>query len=196
MKKLILASQSPRRKQILQEAGYSFVTDSVEVSEIIDENVNLRTAIGLLAEKKAKAYINRHKLLKSQDILILSADTMVVFNGKALGKPKDSQQAIDYLLEMSGKTHSVITAFCLADPSCDEFHIESVESIVEFKELTRAEVEKYVASGEPMDKAGAYAIQGEGRKFVKSYTGPWSNIVGLPIEEVKCVLEKKGLHGN
>jgi septum formation protein len=194
MQRLVLASQSPRRRDLLKEAGFKFEVDAVKVSEIIGENVNPENVVLDLARKKANAVLNLPKYLKEPGFLILAADTLVVLDGRPLGKPSDEAQARYFLSQLAGRTHSVMTGLYLAtsdqsrSESCNVGHVEITK--VTFRTLSQSEIEKYVATGEPMDKAGAYAIQGEGRKFVSSFVGSWSNVVGLPMEALESLLQK------
>ena len=179
---LILVTQSPRRKNILAKAGYKFRSDHIKVSEIIDENLNPDEVVRGLAQLKSEAYRRQHKPLKSQKILVVTADTLVVFGSKVLGKPKDSAQAFEFLSILSGKTHCVKTAVNVYDFDKCQSHTFLETTEVDFNILSEEEILNYIATGEPFDKAGAYAIQGEGRKFVKSYRGSWFNVVGFPLE--------------
>lgn len=192
MYELLLVSQSPRRRQILQDAGFQFRTDTVKISEIIEENVNVATAIMNLAQAKAQAYLEAHNHLKFKDILILSADTMVVHRGRALGKPKNSTEAQGFLSQLSGETHSVITGLCFYDGCANKYFTFYDQTEVEFRPLSKQEICDYVATGEPMDKAGAYAIQGLAGQFVKECRGSFTNVVGLPLELFLRVLEEQG----
>jgi septum formation protein len=191
MYELLLVSQSPRRRELLTAGGFLFRVDTVKVSELIDKNVNVTTAIERVASTKAQAYLEAHKSLKGQQILVLSADTVVVSGDQILGKPKNSDEACQFLRQLSGIEHRVITGLALVNLATGE-HINAFdESFVKFRELSRLEIFDYVASGEPMDKAGAYAIQGEGRKLVANFRGSWSNIVGLPMELFERILRQK-----
>lgn len=192
MHELILASQSPRRKQILSERGYEFRTFPIEVSEIPNKNLNLNDQISDMAKQKAQAAAAKLKSLKSQEVLILSADTVVLFDGKILGKPKNQREAILTLGQLSGRKHHVVTGFCLWDLGSERFILSHVVSNVEFRLLGAKEIQDYVATGEPMDKAGSYGIQGKAQKFVKQYSGSYNNIVGLPIEEIEKVMLENG----
>lgn len=190
----VLASQSPRRKELLESAGFRFTVDPVKVSEIIDENLSFQDAIKALAWKKARATAALPKYSNKKGFLILAADTLVRIETptlvKTLGKPENASEAEEILALLSGKTHSVISAICLYD-SENRISREAVcETKVEFLPLTREAIKSYVKSGEPMDKAGAYAIQGEGRKFVKRFEGSYSNVVGLPLETLERVLRE------
>jgi septum formation protein len=121
----------------------------------------------------------------------LSADTIVVLNGEILGKPVDEAEAVKFLKSLSATRHEVITGICLVDVSGKTI-VESETTQVEFRALSDKEISEYVATGEPMDKAGAYGIQGGGGKFVKGYVGSISNVVGLPIEKLQQVLKENG----
>jgi len=189
---LVLASQSPRRRDLLERAGFEFWVQSVKVSEIIEQNLNPEDLASHLATKKARAAVQVLKPLKTEGNLILAADTVVALDDKNLGKPESAEEAVQFLDLLSGREHRVITAFCLVDPISGKEVGAFDRTFVEFKKLTEGEIRTYVQSGEPMDKAGAYAIQGEGRHFVKEYRGSWSNVVGLPMEKLEEVLRREG----
>jgi len=186
---LILASESPRRKQLLTEAGFSFTVFPVKVSENLKKNLNLDAALIEIAKEKAIASINEHNLLNTQNFLVLSADTMVIHEDRPLGKPKSRQDAVQMLGRLSGNKHEVKTAIFLIESLSKKFACDVVTTEVCFRPILRQEIEEYVASGEPMDKAGAYGIQGQGGRFVEKYEGPYDNVVGLPITELKKILE-------
>jgi len=192
MLQLILASQSPRRRELLEKAGYEFIVDTVKVSETIDENLNLAEALKVLAHRKAVALVNTGKILKGKGFLILAADTVVELDGEVLGKPKDFSQAVEFLTRLSARTHSVHTAICLWDVDADKQILVLETTQVTFKSLARKQITDYIRTGEPMDKAGAYAIQGLGGDFVLSYQGSWSNVVGLPMEVLEQVITQQG----
>ncbi|MBO9667427.1 MAG: septum formation protein Maf [Bdellovibrio sp.] len=190
MKTLILASESPRRKQLLQEAGFSFDVASVKVSEIPDKNLNVNEQILDIARRKARAGFADQTSRGNSDFILISADTEVIFGGGPLGKPADKDDAFRILKLLSGKVHDVITAVCMMEsPGGRELsHVETTK--VFFKTLSDDEIWTYIESGEPMDKAGAYGIQGLGRKFVERIEGPFDNVVGLPVQAVKNLLTK------
>lgn len=192
MYQVILASQSPRRRQLLEEEGYVVVADTVKVSEYIEENVNITQGIIECAQRKGQAYVDANNHLKSKDYLVISADTVVVLGSMILGKPEDFQDAVKKLHLLSGKTHSVITAVVVFDLAQGQVVSFAEETQVQFRNLEQAEIQRYVESGEPMDKAGAYAIQGEGGQFVASTDGSWSNVVGFPIERFNQVVKENG----
>ncbi len=125
------------------------------------------------------------------DQWVLGADTVVVLGNKIMGKPKDSQEAKRFLRRLSGKTHRVITGFCLKNRTLNRSICQSVSTRVSFKTLSIEEISWYVQTGEPLDKAGAYAIQGKGAFCVKKISGSYTNVVGLPVTEVMEVLEKQ-----
>ena len=193
MKQLILASQSPRRSEILKKAGYQFVPFPVYVSEIPDKNLNQNEQILDIAERKARAGCLeiRDKGLVFDDAVILTADTMVCFDLNVLGKPESENQAFEFLRLLSGKRHQVKTAICLVDLSTNEkvTHIETTD--VYFKSISDLEIAGYIATGEPMDKAGAYAIQGFGSKFVEKFDGDFNNVVGLPLHALEIIFKLK-----
>lgn len=192
MHELILTSKSPRRKDILEERGYEFHTFPIEVSEILNKNLNLPDQIFDCAYQKAKAALEDPNLPKSGNKLLLSADTVVVFNKKILGKPKNVQEATSILNQLSGQVHEVITGFCLFDLSSKRLRLGYDLTRVTFKNVSKSEIESYVASGDPMDKAGSYGIQGEAKKFVQSYEGSLFNVIGLPIEKIESIFEEEG----
>ncbi|MCB0350058.1 MAG: septum formation protein Maf [Bdellovibrionales bacterium] len=192
MFELVLVSESPRRRQILSEAGFLFRVDTVKISEIIEENVNPEEGIKAIARAKVEAYVQTHNHLKYKDILLVSADTMVVLQGRALGKPKNSTEAEQFLRSLSGKKHSVITAVCIYCLKDSQFILFSDKTEVEFRKLSESEIVRYVESGESLDKAGAYAIQGAGGQLVSAVRGSIQNVIGFPIELFEEKLKEKG----
>ncbi len=192
MYELILVSQSPRRSELLAKTPYSFRTDTVKVSEIIDENLNIDDAIMNVAKTKAGAFAKKHNHLESQRILVLCADTLVVYQDQVLGKPEDKNQAFTFLRQLSGKTHSVKTGLCVYNFYDKSFACDLATTEISFRVLTDEEIEDYVNSGEPMDKAGAYGIQGEAQKFVVSQNGDFDNVVGLPLFLFEKMVKENG----
>ncbi len=172
---LLLASASPRRKQLLRQMGVPFRTLTSQVREGILSR-HPRRNVRLLAEAKAQAVLQ-----KSVGNWILGADTIVVLGSAVLGKPKNEGEAFSMLRQLSGKEHSVITGFCLVTPDSKQAHSEAVVTRVTFKALTKKEILGYVATGEPFGKAGSYAIQGIGAFLVEGITGSYTNVVGLPL---------------
>lgn len=194
MYKLVLASQSPRRRDLLTRAGYSFIALPVNISETPDKNLNLDQQILKIAADKALACFDQHKHLKSEAYLILAADTMVIVDGLPYGKPEDKNQAQQYLRLLSGRSHLVKTALHLINCKTFEHLQEITTTEVFFRHLSDQEIEEYIASGEPMDKAGAYGIQGLGGTFIDRVIGPFDNVVGLCIDSLQGLLQQRGWH--
>lgn len=174
MKRIILASESPRRREILANTNLNFTTKAIATEEIIDPALPLGKAIEAIAYQKAKAVFDVYP-----DELVLGADTVVSIDGQILGKPHTKEKAFEMLKFLSGKTHQVITGVAiLGDGIEDVFHCVSD---VSFFELSDEEIRTYVDTKEPLDKAGAYGIQGKGAILVEKINGDYYNIVGLPI---------------
>lgn len=192
MHRLILASQSPRRFTILENEGWEFSTISLKVSEILDKNLNVDGQIMDLARRKAEAVVRSGKLVKSEPNLVLGADTVVVIGDEVLGKPENETEAHAHLCKLAGQWHSVKTGICLWETVQNLVITACAETKVEFFPLRTEEIAEYISSAEPMDKAGAYAIQGKGGRFVKSVVGSYANVVGLPIELVRKVIADNG----
>lgn len=187
MSDLILASTSPRRIEMLRNVGIKFRVIPSNVKEDIVRGLEPKEYVSECARLKAMEIAN-----KFPDSWVLAADTIVVIDTEILGKPRDDMEAIRMLWKLSGKTHKVISAFCLVRKADGKRIIESVETEVKFKDLTEGEVTGYVATGEPLDKAGAYGIQGVGSFLVKEIKGSYTNVVGMPLTEViDCMLELK-----
>lgn len=183
MKRIILASESPRRREILANTNINFTTKSIPTEEVIDPKLPLPQAIEQVAQQKAKAV---QPLLPKE--VILGADTIVSIDGEILGKPHTKEKAIKMLETLSGRTHQVITGVAiLYEDTCELFHEISE---VTFYPLTQQEIFDYVDTKEPLDKAGAYAIQGKGAILVAKISGDYYNIVGLPIAKVYRRLAK------
>ena len=192
MRTLVLASQSPRRKELLERAGFSIRTLSVNISEFLEKNVTLEEALVRLARRKSEAALASPNLPKAQDILVLTADTIVALGDEVFGKPETPFEAVEILGKLSGKTHRVMTAVGLFDVETKVWAPGVCTTKVEFRNLSGDEIRAYVATGDPMDKAGAYAIQGEARKFVCKVDGPIDNVVGLPVDLVERLLKENG----
>ena len=179
---LVLASASPRRAMLLREGGYPFETIKASVSEELPEGMEPEAGVRELAVRKAQAGLT-HWLAQGGNLqdVILGADTMVVLDARILGKPETQVEAEEMLQNLSGRTHVVLTGVALISGS-GRLVSDVVETVVLFHQLGLADIKAYVASGEPMDKAGAYGIQGEAGKFVESYEGSLTNVIGLPME--------------
>ncbi len=201
MKKIILASQSPRRSEILKKANYDFVTIPTHVSEIPNKNLTLNEQIVEIARRKASFCLallqgqgpgeGPHKSCDLQQDIILAADTMVCIEDKILGKPESHEEAFQFLKMLSGKVHQVKTAVILVEiASQDEVSLVETTQVT-FRELDETEIWEYIRTGEPMDKAGAYAIQGLAKKFVTRFEGDFDNVVGLPLQAIEKVFKIK-----
>lgn len=172
---MVLASSSPRRKEILGNLGYKFECLSVEIDETIPNGTPADVATSTLAEKKAAAALQLRP-----DCTIIGSDTVVVLDGEILGKPKDCEHAYKMLKSLSGRVHTVYTAVAIMTASEREVFCSSTQ--VEFYPLDDWEIREYIATKEPMDKAGAYGIQGKGMALVKGINGDFYTVMGLPIE--------------
>lgn len=192
MLKLVLASLSPRRRDLLEGAGFDFLIQPVKVSEIIEQNLNPSEVASQIATLKALAAVDQNNYLKTQGYLVLSADTVVALGDQIFGKPESPDQAVQFLDLLSGQKHSVITAMTLIETGSGCSVRVFDETKVQFRKMNPEEILEYVQTGEPMDKAGAYAIQGLGKKFVSNYEGSWSNVVGLPLEKLEQVIGQNG----
>ena len=189
---LYLASKSPRRAELLNQIGVEHEIIDIEVDEIIDSNQSPQENVRALSVLKCQEGVRKVIMEEKSVFPVLTADTIVVFEGKIFGKPVSESDAIRMLMQLSGKTHSVITGVTIGVISSNQakFHTLSVESSVEFTKLVRDDCLKYCETNEPFDKAGGYGIQGYGSAFVKKINGSYSNIVGLPIHEVTELLKK------
>jgi len=190
--RLVLASQSPRRRELLERAGFSFTVSPSQISEILDENLNLAARIEDLAVRKAQAWVDSHKGPESQDVLVLSADTVVALGDTVLGKPVDEAENLSFLRRMSGRDHVVITAVCLVKVATGELAVGHGLSRIHFRQLSEEEMRAYAESGDGLDKAGGYGIQGEAGKFVARLEGEFDNVMGLPVSVFRSLLAAKG----
>ena len=172
---LILASSSPRRKRLLAQIGLPFHSIKSHVTEE-DINGDPLEISRLLAEEKAKQVHS-----KTGEAWVLGADTIVVIAKEILGKPQEREEAKHMLKLLSGKEHRVITGFCVLNPSGKLAHLEAVTTLVQIKNLSEQEIGDYISTGEPYGKAGSYAIQGIGSFMIKTISGSYSNVVGLPL---------------
>lgn len=194
MKTLILASQSPRRSEILKKEKYFFVPFPVYVSEIPDKNLSLNEQIIDIARRKAKACLDLYLAQTPEtnhDVVILSADTMVCVDDLALGKPEDDEDAMKTLKMLSGRVHQVKTAVHFIDLKTNKAvsHIETTD--VFFKKLTDVDIRNYLNTREHVDKAGSYGIQGYAKSFIEKFVGDYENVVGLPMAAVKKIFAEQ-----
>lgn len=180
---IVLASQSPRRKELMQMADLPFRVVLPEGEEVLNTEVSIGEAIEQIAKQKAVSVFN-----KEPEAVVVSADTVVYLENEVLGKPKTDDKAVQMLKKLSGKTHQVITGVCIMSKE-ETVTFHSVAN-VKFYDLSEEDIQHYVATGEPLDKAGAYGIQGKGCVLVESIEGDYYTIVGLPIAAVAKVLKK------
>ena len=186
--KLVLASRSPRRYELLKQMGLDFDV----VPSCIEEG-------GLLPGEAPREHVLRLSEAKARDVgmhypdaWVIGADTIVFVDGTVLGKPKNREEAMEMLRQLSGKEHSVLTGFSVNHIGRGKRDQEAVQTSVKVKPLTEAEIKWYVGTGEPFDKAGAYAIQGMGAFMIESIRGSYTNVVGLPVCELIQMLSRLG----
>lgn len=187
---MILASASPRRKEILENFGFSFKTIVKNIDETSDKT-RAEEKILEIAEKKAKA-----AAIDFPDENVIGADTVVVVDGKILGKPKDKKEAFSMLKSLSGRSHEVITAFSFININKNISYSDYEITKVYFKNLTDDEINWYINTKEPMDKAGAYGIQGKGAFFVEKIEGDFFSVMGFPLGKFVRFLNKTGFNLN
>ena len=175
---IVLASASPRRLDLLRQIGVEPVVEPADVDETVPPGIDVSSAVLALARVKAAAVATRHW---GEPTLVLGADTLVVVDGSPLGKPADADEAVDMLRRLSGRSHQVVTAVALVDAADGRSTDGIALTTVRMREIEPVEIERYVATGEPLDKAGAYAIQGQAAVFVEGIEGDFTNVVGLPL---------------
>ena len=181
--RLVLASKSPRRRELLKEISNQFEVAPSSIKEMLD--------IGLRPEENARniARAKAESIAPSfPNCWVIGADTLVTLDDEIFGKPDDEKDAERILKRLSGREHIVVTGICVVGP--EKSFDKCVFSKIKIKPLTIQEIKDYIATGEPMDKAGAYAIQGKGSFMVRSFSGSKTNIIGLPIDELKLLLKK------
>ena len=184
MNKFIMASASPRRKEILERAGYIFEIVVSDADENITGELSPEKTVEELAKRKAMSVLK-----DNEDAVVFGCDTVVAVDGKILGKPADDEDAFDMLSMLSGKTHTV----CICSKEKTEVFSNTTE--VEFYQLSEETIKSYIASGECSDKAGSYGIQGYGRVLVKEIKGDYFSVMGLPVAESARVLAQFGVYG-
>ena len=186
---IILASASPRRKEILEKTGLKFRVVESRCEEKMDTGLKPHDLAKSLSREKAREVARRHA-----KALVIAADTIVVLGGRIFGKPCDKEQAKEMLRVFSGKTHSVITGFTIIDTASKKELSGSISSKVFFKRLSANEIDAYIRSGEPLDKAGAYGIQGLGAVLIRRIEGDFFNVMGLPLNALAESLKKFGVN--
>ena len=203
MSQIILASQSPRRKELLEQIGLEFEICPAKGEEVITKTIPEEVVMELSKQKAEEvaamvsSYSENHKEITTpSDILVIGADTVVAYDGKILGKPKDEADAKAMLTMLSGNTHSVFTGVTLVliDKSGRVGELVFYEKTdVKMHEMSEGEIDRYIATGEPMDKAGSYAIQGKCAIHVEKIDGDYNNVVGLPITRIYQELKRIGI---
>ena len=186
LRPLILASGSPRRRELLARMGYTFEICTPDVDEHVTGHA--RDIVHTLAQRKAHAAAAHYS-----DGVIIASDTLVSLDGAPLGKPEDAADAHRMLSALSGREHEVFTGVCVLDAATGRSETRSVRTGVTFRALTDGEIDAYISTGEPMDKAGAYAIQGGAAPFVEKLDGEFENVVGFPVVEVRELLAHFGM---
>ena len=188
MKRFILASASPRRKEILENAGFDFEIIVSDVDENITEDLSPSETVEELAKRKALAVWEENK-----NAVVFGCDTVVAIDGKILGKPIDDEEAFAMISSLSGKVHTVSTGVCIC--SADKISVFSNNTEVEFYPLSDETIRSYIATGEGKDKAGSYGIQGLGSVLIKEIKGDYFSVMGLPVAESSRVLADFGIYG-
>lgn len=186
--RLVLASASPRRSALLDEMGLEFEIHPADIDETPFPDEVPRELVRRLARSKAQAVTDSRRIGERR--FILGSDTLVVLDDEPIGKPVDPEDAIRMLERLTGRIHTVMTGIAVLDVQTSVILDQVVESQVHMRDASRDEISRYVALGESLDKAGAYALQGEGRRFVTQVEGSESNVIGLPLEETRALLEK------
>lgn len=185
---LILASASPRRREMLASLGLDFRVEAADADERVQAGEGSRAFVVRVAQDKAMLVADRHP-----GVWVLGADTVVVLDGDILGKPVDAEDAVVMLKRLVGREHEVWTGFCLYRAGDDAPHCRAVKTDVRFAELPDPVIRAYVRSGDPLDKAGGYGIQSLGGFMVAGIRGSYSNVVGLPLAEVLAEMTTMGL---
>lgn len=193
MKSIILASESPRRKELLEKIGLKFKVVKSDFKEYADTKLSPHQLVRKLSLEKAKTVFKNHPPASGKKSIIIAADTFVVCNGKILGKPKDEKDAEKMLKFLSGKVHLIITGFTIIDDNLNRMTTKSQETKVWMRKLSAKEINDYIATKEPFGKAGAYAIQEKGSVFIEKIEGDFFNAVGLPIYALAQELKKLGV---
>jgi septum formation protein len=189
MKTIILASGSSRRKVLLEQIGLKFKVEPSNYEEDIKSGIEPHKIAQRISLEKAEIVASKHK-----NAIVIAADTFIVFGGQILGKPRTENEALKMLETLNGKSHSVITGFSIMDTAKNKTLSKSIETKVYVRKLTSAEIDTYVKSKEPLDKAGAYAIQGLGSVIVERIEGDYFNVMGLPLSALTEALKEFGIN--
>jgi septum formation protein len=209
---LVLASASPRRKELLERIGFAVKIVPAEIEEIMEPEEDPTEFVKRMSRTKVLSVVNRlkgtmappveaqgqrtvgRKKREGPDRWVVGADTIVVVDGEVMGKPTSPDEAFDMLQKLSGREHTVVTGFCVFDLLKNKEGIQAVISTVRFKRMSRREIEKYLSVGESTDKAGSYGIQGVGSYLIDSIVGSYTNVVGLPLCQLMEMFEEMGAH--
>ncbi len=189
MRQIILASASPRRKELLKRTGLRFKTEPSNYKEEIPAGLEPHELARNISLEKAQVVATKHR-----SSVVIAADTIVVLDSHIMGKPHTDTDAHNMLELLGGRTHSVITGFSIIDTANNKTISRSVETMVYFKKLATAEIDAYVQTGEPLDKAGAYAIQGLGALLIERIEGDYYNVIGLPLSALAGALKEFGIN--
>lgn len=192
-KTIVLASSSARRKELLQGIGLDYVVFPSSADEIIDEEVEPADYVRILAERKALDVVQEYGKLNVEDFLVIGADTIVLLDGKVLGKPLGPEDAARMLMDLQGKIHDVFTGVCVVDGNNGQLKSGFCRTRVSMKALNEERIQRYIATGEPLDKAGAYGIQGKGALLIQGIEGDYFSVVGLPLGLTSDLLEDFGV---
>ena len=190
MKQIILASSSPRRKALLEQIGLKFKVVPSDYEEDMTLKMPPRKLAEFLSLNKAKDVA---KKFQEKDVVIIAADTFVVYKNQYLGKPKSKADSFKILSKLSGKAHSVVTGFTIINPEKNKIVTKSDEARIYFRKLTNCQIRAYIKSENTLDKAGGYAIQGVGAALIKKVEGDYNNVMGLPLAELLDQLNKFGV---
>lgn len=189
MANIILASKSPRRRELLDNLGIDYKQIVASTDEVIYANETPYEAVRRLAIEKAESAAQ-----KVDNGIIISADTIVVLDGIILGKPADKDEAYKFLSRLSGKAHQVMTAVCVKNVTSGFYEAKVETTLVYFRDLKAEEIKAYISTNEPYDKAGGYAIQGKGALLVRKIEGCYFNVVGLPLTTLYDMLKVQGVN--
>jgi len=188
LKKVVLASASPRRKLLLQQMGLHFISSPADISEDLSASFSPPEMAQTIAYRKATTVATQ-----LNDGLVIAADTIVALGANVMGKPVDRQDAFDMLTRLSGQNHQVFTGLCVIDAGNDEYDLAVEKTEVYFRPLSAQDINHYLEWAEWTDKAGAYGIQGRGALLVDRIDGCFYNVVGLPLNRLNLILRKHGL---
>ena len=187
-RKIVLASRSPRRKNLLKQIGLEFEIRESKYDEDMTAMDDPRKLVKFLALKKGEEVARHYK-----DAIIISGDTFVIFNNKFIGKPKNKEEAKKVLKNFSNKTHSIVSGFALIDAKTKKVINDYGEAKVKFRDLSEAEIDNYIATGEPFDMAGSYGLMNRAAVLIKGVEGDFYSVIGLPLNKVYLALKELGV---